>query len=90
MRHLKGPKEREVELKSAERMQRIRCTFTINTRDKIPQYFSGCLLHGRLEIGYIKAAGLANTYEEFRSLKKLKDKGMKKRSLTCRETLAAI
>lgn len=77
MRALKGPKGTEVNVTILRRNKEIDYKIV---RDKIPQYSVDVAYMVDNEIGYIKVNRFAaTTFEEFHtSLKKLKDKGMKK------------
>ncbi|HOX82189.1 MAG TPA: S41 family peptidase [Chryseolinea sp.] len=77
MRALKGPKGSEVKVTMLRQNKEIDYTII---RDKIPQFSIDVAYMVDAEIGYIKVNRFAaTTYDEFQqSLKKLKDKGMKK------------
>lgn len=77
MKALKGPKGTEVKVTIRRKNKEIDYTIV---RDKIPQYSVDVAYMVDHEIGYIKVNRFsATTYDEFQaSLKKLKDRGMKK------------
>ena len=77
MKALKGPKGTEVKVTVLRREKEIEYKIV---RDKIPQYSVDVAYMVDAEIGYIKVNRFAaTTFEEFHeSLKKLKEKGMKK------------
>jgi carboxyl-terminal processing protease len=77
MKALKGPRGTEVKVTVARREKEIDYKII---RDKIPQYSVDVSYMVNNEIGYIKVNRFsATTYEEFQaSIKKLKEKGMKK------------
>jgi carboxyl-terminal processing protease len=77
MKALKGPKGSEVKVTMLRNNKEIEYTII---RDKIPQFSVDVSYMINPEIGYIKVNRFAaTTYDEFQqSLKKLKDKGMKK------------
>jgi len=77
MKALKGPKGSEVKVTMLRNHKEIEYTII---RDKIPQFSVDVSYMIDPEIGYIKVNRFAaTTYDEFQqSLKKLKDKGMKK------------
>ncbi|MEO7988264.1 MAG: S41 family peptidase [Chryseolinea sp.] len=77
MKALKGPKGSEVKVTMLRQNKEIEYTII---RDKIPQFSVDVSYMIDKEIGYIKVNRFAaTTYDEFQqSMKKLKDKGMKK------------
>ncbi len=77
MRALKGPKGTEVKVTILRREKQVDYKIV---RDKIPQYSVDVAYMVDAETGYIKVNRFAaTTFEEFHSsLKKLKDKGMKR------------
>ncbi len=77
MKALKGPKGSEVKVTMLRQNKEIEYTII---RDKIPQFSVDVAYMIDTEIGYIKVNRFAaTTYDEFQqSMKKLKEKGMKK------------